>query len=332
MSKAKNMQDKFELSNKLLPLEIYHEIEQRFSNSALLNFALTSRGHLTLFQPMLDARRFLPYVVRGEHETVKAMLEKKIDLIHIRGKVTDCSGRTFNNISPFEYALWALDKHMWELMLECIAKNEKGNEVLQILSGQYKNLSTRGVTYTLHWETITENHFDFKNTIINKLQTQVDSMNAANKKNWDDIDWDDIDTHWRKGVGGAQKLLPMHVVYEYCSEEPFFPLPKFTTRPKSSKQLYNWQTEKYENWLARYSSAETEFSIYRGAWVSPRVVVVGCARKWGSVFRMLVFQQAGHDLVAVKALCEVRTEDFLNLKSRLEKQMTLDNHHQVFQI
>lgn len=38
------------------------------------------------------------------------------------------------------------------------------------------------------------------------------------------------------------------------------------------------------------------------------------------------------DLMAVKALSEVRTKDFQNLKSELEEQMTLDNHHEVFQI
>jgi hypothetical protein len=311
------MQDKFELSDKLLPLEIYHEIEQRFSNSALLNFALTSRGHLTLFQPMLDVRKLLLLVVRGERETVKAMLEKNIDLIYRKGKVTDCSGRTFNNISPFEYALWALDKHMWELMLECIPKNEKGNKVLQILSGQYKNLSTQGVTYTLHGKTITENHFDFMNTIIKEL-LQTRSINALGEKNRDAIA-----THLREDIGGVQKLLPMHFVYEYCSDEPFSPVLKFTTSPESLNQFFNWMRLKYENWFVHDSSSGADFARYKdGRYAQSCHYSV-------SVRPSVEFDLA--DLVVVKAICKIRTEDFLNLKSRLEKQMTLDNHHQVFQ-
>jgi len=38
------------------------------------------------------------------------------------------------------------------------------------------------------------------------------------------------------------------------------------------------------------------------------------------------------DLDAMTALCEVRTNDFMELKSQLEDKMTLDNHHQVSQI
>lgn len=75
---------------------------------------------------MFDVRKFLLHVVRGEHETLKAMLEENIDLIYRKHEVTDCSGRTFN-ISAFEYTLWALDKHMWTLMLECIPKDKKGH-------------------------------------------------------------------------------------------------------------------------------------------------------------------------------------------------------------
>ncbi|HAT8179865.1 TPA: F-box protein [Legionella pneumophila] len=304
------MQDKFELSDELLPLEIHYEIGQCFSNSDLLNFALTSKGHLTLFQAMLDVRKILLHVVRGEHETVKAMLEENIDLIYRKHKVTDCSGRTFN-ISAFEYALWALDKHMWTLMLECISKDKKGNEVLQILLGQYKNVSTKGVTYTLHGETITENHFDFENTIVKELQTQVNSINVPGEKNWGAIN-----KQWREGVGGAQRLLPAHVVYEYCSDEPFHPMPKFTAQPKSSKQFYNWITRKDENWFDLNSKLGVDFAIYKGRHegVQPAVSCAEVARP-----------KTHRELIAIKALCKVRKEDFLNLKSRLEKQMT--THH-----
>lgn len=47
--------------------------------------------------------------------------------------VTDCSCRTFFEISCFEYALWAFDKHMWTLMLECIAHDMLRNFHWQIV-------------------------------------------------------------------------------------------------------------------------------------------------------------------------------------------------------
>ena len=193
------------------------------------------------------------------------------------------------------------------------SQNEEGRKVFARLIAQYNKVNTDGVTYKLNGETITEQHFDFKNTIIKELQTQVDSINAPGTKNWDAID-----KQWREGVGGAQNLFPMHVVYEYCSNEPFYPVPKFTSQPKSSKQFYNLETEKDENWFNADSKLSVDFAIYKPD------ADAAAAAGW----RL----SGGGAVVAVTALCKVRTNDFIDLKSQLEEQMTLDNHHQVSQI
>ncbi|KTD42505.1 hypothetical protein [Legionella quateirensis] len=309
------MQDKFEMFDEL-PAELKIETAQSLSNRDLVNLAQTSKYYLALFKPVIDVRKLLHHVTRGEHDVVKAMLKQDISLIFKRGKVTDCSGREFENISGFEYALWALDKHMWATMIECIPSNEEGKEVFAQLIAQYNKVNTDGVTYKLNGRTITEQHFDFENTIIKELQTQVDSLNALGEKKWDAID-----KQWREGVGGAQKLLPMHIVDEYCSNERFYPVPKFISLPKSSKQFYNRATNKHKNWFSLDSKLSVDFAIYktpsgRGAHVARR----------GQTGR------AARDLNAMTALCKVRTNDFINLKSQLEDQMTLDNHHQVSQI
>jgi len=309
------MQSKFEKFNEL-PAELKIETAQNLSNRDLVNLAQTSKYHLALFQPLLDVRKLLHYVARGDHKAVEAMLKQDISLIFKRGVVTDCSGREFENISGFEYALWALDKHMWAAMIACIPSNEEAKKVFAQLIAQYNKVNTDGVTYKLNGQTITEKHFDFNNTIIKELQTQVDSINAPGTKNWDAID-----KQWREGVGGAQNLFPMHVVYEYCSDEPFYPVPKFTSQPKSSKQFYNWATEKDENWFNAGSKLAVDFAIYKGeALTASRCApILGAAMGEG-------------DLDAMTALCKVRTNDFIDLKSQLEDQMTLDNHHQVSQI
>lgn len=171
------MQSKFEKFNEL-PAELKIEIAQNLSNRDLVNLAQTSKYHLALFQPLLDVRKLLHYVARGDHKAVEAMLKKDMSLIFKRGVVTDCSGREFENVSPFEYALWALDKHMWAAMIACIPQNEEGRKVFAQLIAQYNKVNTDGVTYKLNGQTITEKHFDFNNTIIKELQTQVDSLNA----------------------------------------------------------------------------------------------------------------------------------------------------------
>lgn len=315
------MQDKFEMFDEL-PVELELKTAQKLSNRDLVNLAQTSKYHLSLFKPMVDIPKLLHHVVRGKHDVVQLILIDDISLMLKRGKVTDCSGREFENISSFEYALWAMDKHMWGKMMSCIPQNEAGSKVFAQLIAQYNKVNTDGVTYRLNGKTITEQHFDLENTLIKELQTQVDSINAPGVKNWDAID-----NQWREGVGGAQKRLPMHIVDEYCSNEPFYPVPKFTSQPKSSKQFYNWTTNKNEDWFSVDSELGSEFAIYKGG-AAPG----GAPRAEGIAdggFQEFGVRVARLDLDAVRALCEVRTLDLINLKSQLEEQAGLENHYQV---
>ena len=75
------------------------------------------------------------------------------------------------------------------------------------------------------------------------------------------------DEQWRKGAGGAQKLFPMYVVYEYCSKRLFHPLPDFTQQLAlpASKQFYNFVTDKDENWFAVDSKLGVDFAIIKAA-------------------------------------------------------------------
>jgi hypothetical protein len=290
-----------------------------------------SRHLKTLYQPLLDARKpeylaavskVLYHVVRGEHEAVRALLTNNIDLLYGRSSVTDCSGREFKSISPFEYALWALDKHMWDTMLSCIPKNEKGNEVLAQLRLKYKALKIdekapeekvetpkiKGVTYSLNGTLITESHFNFNQTIIKELQAQANAQDAPGDKNWQAIN-----KQWVEGVGGAQRLLPMHVVNEYCALRAFYPIPNFTIYSGSSRQFYNDMTDANENWFTRDSKLGIDFGIIKGA--VGRRCLAGRAAGWTHV----------EDLAAMTALCEVRTNDFINLETQLEQNMMADN-------
>lgn len=314
------MQSKFEIFNELSE-ELKIETAQSLSNRDLVNLAQTSKYHLALFKPVIDVRKLLHQVTRGEHDVVKAMLKQDINLIFKRGKVTDCSGREFENISGFEYALWALDKHMWAAMLECIPSEEVKKVFAQLIA-QYNKVNTDGVTYRLNGKTITEKHFDFENTIIKELQTHVDSIYAPGAKNRDAIN-----QQWREGIGGAQKKLPMHFVDEYCSKELFHPVPPFTSQPKSLKQFYNWDTEEYENWFSVDSKLSVDFALCK--WIGDKDRSIGPGSV--STSRSGLFL-ARRDLVALTVLCKVRTNDFIDLKSQLEDQMTLDNHHQVSHI
>lgn len=297
------MPDKVELFDEFPP-EIQAETAQYLSAAELLNLALSTKEHWTLFKPMLHVCKFLHHVVRGEYAVVQSMLKNDMHLILKKGNVTDCSGRTFKSISAFEYALWALDQPMWELMLACMPKNEESTEVLTQLLFQYNKVNTDKVTYRLNGQEIIERHFNFEDTLIKELKTQDNFLNAPGPKNQEAIN-----LQWNEGVGGAQRLLPMHVVDAYCSN--------------ASRQFYNWLTKKNEHWFAVDSKLGLTFAIAKEE------------RGGGSGMARGVKKLVAQDLACISALCAVRTKEFINLKSRLEKQMTDDTQlewiHQDFE-
>lgn len=294
------MPNKFELFDEIPP-EIQDETAQYLLAPELLNLTLATKEHWALFKPILDVCKFLHHVVRGEYAVVQSMLKNDIRLILKKGNVTDCSGRTFKLISAFEYALWALDQPMWELMLDCMPKNEESTEVLTQLLFQYNKVNTDKVTYRLNGKEIIERHFNFEDTLIKELKVQDNYLNSPRPH-----DQKLINMQWIEGVGGAQRLLPMHLVYEYYS--------------KASKQFYNWVTEQKENWFAVDSKLGFDFAIAK----DESGEGYGMAR----ALKNLVAQ----DLACISKLCAVRTTEFINLKSRLEKQMTNDTQPKVFQM
>lgn len=311
------MLDKVELLNEL-PSDLQFKIVQDLSNPDLVNLAQASQYHFALFKPIDNIRKLLNHVVRGQHDAVQSMLTDDINLMLQRGKVTDYSGREFENISAFEYALWALDKHMWAKMISCLPQNEEATKIFNKLISQYNKIITDGVTYRLNGQTITEQHFDFENTLIKELQTQVDSINAIGSN------WEAVDIQWQKGVGGAQKLLPMHIIYEYCSNQRFDSVPEFIVQPNTSAQVYSWLSDKDEHWFSVDSKLSVDYAILKGA---GKVLAAGYARG-----RLPGTPACHQDLDAMKALCKIRTNDFIDLKSQLEDQMPRDNNHPMPQI
>jgi hypothetical protein len=303
------MLDKFELFDMLLS-DIQNETAQCLATPDLVYLDMTSKKHLAFFKPLVDVRKLLHYVVLGGYGAVKKMLKKDNDLIFKRGQVMDSSGRIFENISGFEYALWALDYHMWTTMFSCLPQNNEGIKILAKLLSQYHKVRTEGVTYWLHNKKFTEKHFDFENTIIKELQIQVNSINASGDK-----DRDAIDRQWREGVGGAQKLFPTHIVYEYCSKQSFYPEPKFNKQPEVLSKQFCDKTGKKENWFSVDSKLSIDFAIYKAGRSEARAEPVAWQRAQRAVF----------DLAAMRALCEIRTKEFINIESQLGWQMTIDN-------
>lgn len=292
-----------------LPPEVQIQIGNALPGEDLIRLAMTSPGQRMLFKPETNRFKlsyFLNHLVRGEHQVVQHMLEKDVTLMCKRGEVTDYSGRSFKNISGFEYLLWALDKHGWDSLLSQLTSCENAGNVLVTLCSQYHAVKTDGVTYRLNDEIITEKHFDFKGTIIKELKVQNDWLIAPPEES--SLDLDGIQKHWAEQVGAMQKLLPVHVVNEYCCETLFDP----NKPPKPAIEFFNLQTEQYEHWFAANSGLGRDFAIYKGQY--------GRAETLQGVTTALA---ASIDVLFMQDLYEARSLGFRQLATRLEKQMSI---------
>lgn len=299
-------------------IELISNLTEDELNKAHTNTALTCSSLFSLFKPNFKSelvKKLLVCTAWGQQDEVEKLLKTSPELMLEKTTFTDCSGRTFSNISAFEFVLWALDtRYMATMMFNCLPKNKIGLKLATELEKQYYNHQEHGVTYTLEGKVFTENHFDFK-VLINALQTYID--------NYDKWDWPQRGKHWCTVIGKAQCYLPAHVMQHYCElNVTFYPLPKFEAEQfVRTLKFYNYDNNKEIAWAGTTASSldsvlGDNFGIGRGSDRCPWPSLgagLGCAKV---------------DLVTITTLCKVRTLDYLVIPSLLaslfEKSAAVD--------
>jgi hypothetical protein len=240
--------------------------------------------------------QLLRLVAEGEQDQAEAMIKSNWRLLLSRGQVTDLSGRTFEGITAFQYALWAMDWHMWKMIQKYLPPEAQ--------SEQFDQLDLKG---TVHGK-----HFSLK-PLMDALQIRADKFDS-----WD---WSQRDSHWCTVVGGAQKELAVHVVNEYCrNDQAFSPCPTEweSTLPRTRE-------------LEIYNSTQSEW--VKSSWfVSPSVdckdalgVNFANIRCWQSRCSSAGRGFAGHsryraDLRALQSLWKVRTKQLERLNYNLKQK------------
>jgi hypothetical protein len=160
-------------------------------------------------------QQFLTLVTEGEQQQAEYMLLKYSWLANYKGDVIDLSKRSFTNITGFQYAVWALDWHMWSMMLKHIHKDDICKQLRGMETGSF----------------IEHGSFASWQNLIDALDKFMEFCN--------DQEWKNAKAQWRLVVHNAQQTLPTHVVNEYCHPtRSFVPCPDFTddsTLPRSRK-------------------------------------------------------------------------------------------------
>lgn len=277
-----------------------------------------TQGQLGFFKSELDIRILLNHVVCGEYDSVQQILDQDISSITKKGRVTDRSGRSFENISAFEYALWALDEHMWTRMLDCLKtmNNETRISVLATMIEQYHSVKDKGITYTWNGKRITENHYNF--AIIPALKNLVASLQKPNTSSKSLLE-----------VGRVQKLFPVHVAHEYCDQgrrDDDYGRPdmswnkhsRFSTRPEQLSLKYCYKGDE-KDWFSQDGTPDEDFAIFKDE-VFGGSGTIDTSKDETPATKALLEALCTSDLEAMEILYKTRIESFIRLSNSLEEE------------
>lgn len=259
-----------------------------------------------------QAAYLLKLIVYGHRHDANQLLSQQPDLLLQRGDVTDYSGRKFKNITAYDYAYWAKDKHACR-MLEARMDAAIKAEVLRCCQA----IESNGLSYEQNGKLIEHSkHYDFT-PFKTALEHYVQGYDV-----WlDTSNWKAIEAAWMM-VGRAQCEVPVHVAHEYCRmDRSFHPRPEFDEDYlPENLTIYNYRTEREEVWFpidtAASSGLGVDFGIIFAGRGSRRCYIVrgpsegkGC---WDYVARWLAWRESAGgdiDLAAISHLDTVRTAD-----------------------
>lgn len=165
-----------------------------------------------------EIEAFLRCVAYGEQDQAEEMLRKNRNLALKRGRLIDLSAREFQSITGFQYALWALDWHMWKMLLEYLDK--------EAAAIQFAEWEAKGTAQGKHVS----------------LAPLIEALNAYAQNSHPSWDRETNGMGLQvERISQYQLLLPVHVVNEYCRpglEYSFYTIsPRFAeeTLPRSLK-------------------------------------------------------------------------------------------------
>jgi hypothetical protein len=257
---------------------------------------------------MNNLSTILQLVSQGEQDKAKLLIRQNPEVLAMRSKITDWTGRTFT-ISPWEYALWAMDtRYMCRMMIECIPHDGRGDIIRDQLLAQYYSLKTDGICYELEGKTITESHFNFE-LLINALDDYVNSYEKWSNK--------EREQHWISVIGMEQRKLVVHVRQHYCDlqnnfEKGHFRLSKFNRSLRTAEVAGVEKANDFWdlNIVNATSSLGVDFALSQERWglFNHRAL---CPRR--SAYK----NQAMSDKFALCDLRDQRIKDFAYLESTL---------------
>lgn len=170
----------------------------------------------SVFQPpeKSDLHRLLEAISLGKAQTVHAIIEHDPSLLYQHSDFTDITGRQFHSISPIQYAFWALDYTMWEMIVSAIPNTVDGDNVRHDLERQYQEHQKNGVLYTYGDKKIRETHYN-PNLFI---KTLFDYAAAARPSLTRKVDTS-VTSELLQRIHLHELILPVYFAQRYAQEK-----------------------------------------------------------------------------------------------------------------
>ncbi|MCW8409637.1 hypothetical protein OQJ13_11710 [Legionella sp. PATHC035] len=288
-----------------LPEELVMEIITRLrkdgarDEKAISTLVATHKRMHTLFQPTRLGdltQQLLCNTVTGQQDKAERLVDMHPELQLKPGTITDYSGRTFKNITAYEYAYWAKDTHMCR-MLERHMDRETKLAMLKRCEAIEKN----GLTYEQHGvEVKGSKHYDMT-PLLSALKNFRDRHN-----NWSTLWGLQVMLAADLLIVQAQRDVPVHVANEYCRKDrSFYPTPTFKedTLPRKLK-IYHTGSESNGSW----------FSNFNNTFLIRNSNTICLSPNW---FDLELAERIDIDLAALEQLDKVRTEELAELQEKL---------------
>ncbi|CZG59588.1 hypothetical protein SCZ71_15340 [Legionella pneumophila serogroup 1] len=299
------------------------------------------------FHPELDFAAFLKHVAYGQQRQAEQMLQKyqnftqqllRLDTIPF----IDRAGRTFT-CTAYEYAMRVKDGHMLRMLERYIVQDiettriiyERAQDVLypelRYNSTFFGRLRNDAWHYTTCDNGVVKDHYEQFVGIaplvsaLEQLTYKVREMDASSAA-YTPADRAELTHIWVVGVGGAQRMLPEHMIQEYSqfgSERAFEQLLKNpqlldSAHPKNLKR----RLREDEKTLWFSEALGSEYAIARGRINFPYSIdsapdILGKA--WGT--------SSEQELEAIRLIDTIRTKDVYDSFNRLAE--LLPTNHEI---
>lgn len=226
----------------------------------IARIAKTCSSWHRLFQPYLDnikaekVGELFKYVAIGDVTKAESLLKHFPLLTLASGQLMDPSHREFNHITAFQYALWALDLDMCEMLAKYLPPTALKQ---QLETHEAKTDHAHGKYY----------RFETLKTALAEYINNVDELSAGECINF-----------WCKRVGMTQKNIPAWLAKKYCQKDNSFLQDPYTL--SNPFRFYNSMTGSNASWypLELSGGLGDTLAVLRNG-PGPKCIGVGAAWK-----------------------------------------------------